>query len=160
MARVAGVSAWDGHGDTDKRITAYPPDRWRGGGVPKAPHMAHAPCPLEQGRATIKPGGNWSGFVIELTQIASATVATAAGLVIGTAVAGASCVGEPSRGSCRFLSSKGCGYAQEIPCEVHDRADPMALDRLNDYASVWAARQALAPKPDVGAKTLRKWIVP
>jgi transposase-like protein len=48
---------------------------------------------------------------------------------------------------------------KKYPAEVHDRAVRMALDRLNDYPSVWAACQALAPKLDVGAETLRKWIV-
>jgi len=48
---------------------------------------------------------------------------------------------------------------KKYPAEVHDRAVRMALDRLNDYPSVWAACQALAPKLDVGAERLRKWIV-
>ena len=37
---------------------------------------------------------------------------------------------------------------KKYPAEVHDRAVRMALDRLNDYPSVWAACQALAPKLD------------
>ena len=49
---------------------------------------------------------------------------------------------------------------KKYPAEVHDRAVPMALDRLNDRPSVWAACLALAPKLDVGAETLRKWIKP
>lgn len=48
---------------------------------------------------------------------------------------------------------------KKYPAEVHDRAVRMALDRLSEYPSVWAAAQALAPKLDVGAETLRKWIV-
>ena len=48
---------------------------------------------------------------------------------------------------------------KKYPAEVHDRAVRMALDRLNDYPSMWAACQALAPKLDIGAETLRKWIV-
>jgi transposase len=35
----------------------------------------------------------------------------------------------------------------------------MAVDRLGEYASPWAAAQALGPKLGVGAETLRKWIV-
>lgn len=50
---------------------------------------------------------------------------------------------------------------KKYPAEVHDRAVRMALDRLGDYPSMWAACQALAlaPKLDIGAETLRKWIV-
>lgn len=48
---------------------------------------------------------------------------------------------------------------RKYPAEVHDRAVRMVLDRLGEYPSVWAACQALAPKLDVGAETLRKWIV-
>ena len=48
---------------------------------------------------------------------------------------------------------------KKYPAEVHDRAVRMALDRLNDYPSMWAACQALAPKLDIGAEMLRKWIV-
>ena len=35
----------------------------------------------------------------------------------------------------------------------------MALERLPEYASPWAAAQALGPKLGVGPETLRKWIV-
>lgn len=66
---------------------------------------------------------------------------------------------EPSRVLCRFLSLKGSAIPKKYPAEVHDRAVRMALDLLKDYPSVWAAWQALAPKLDVGAETLRKWIV-
>ena len=48
---------------------------------------------------------------------------------------------------------------RKYPAEVHDRAVRMALDRLGEYPSVWAACRALAPKLGVGAETLRKWIV-
>ena len=48
---------------------------------------------------------------------------------------------------------------EKYPAEVHDRAVRMALDRLNDYPSMWAACQTLAPKLNIGAETLRKWIV-
>jgi len=48
---------------------------------------------------------------------------------------------------------------KKYPAEVHDRAVRMALDRLNDYPSMWAACQTLAPKLNIGAETLRKWIV-
>ncbi len=34
----------------------------------------------------------------------------------------------------------------------------MTLDRLDKYPPPWAAGQALAPKPDFGVETLRKWI--
>jgi transposase-like protein len=35
----------------------------------------------------------------------------------------------------------------------------MAVERLGEYSSPWAAAQALAPKLGVGAETLRRWIV-
>ena len=34
----------------------------------------------------------------------------------------------------------------------------MTLDRLQDYPSIWAACPNLAPKLDIGAETLRKWV--
>jgi transposase len=39
------------------------------------------------------------------------------------------------------------------------RATRMALDRLGEYGSAWAAAQALGPKLGIGAETLRKWIL-
>ena len=43
--------------------------------------------------------------------------------------------------------------------DQRDRALRMALERLEDYPSPWAAAQALGPKLGVGPETLRKWIV-
>ena len=48
---------------------------------------------------------------------------------------------------------------KKYPPEVHDRAVRMALDRLSEYPSIWAAAKALAPMLEVGPETLRKWIV-
>jgi transposase len=48
---------------------------------------------------------------------------------------------------------------RKYPSEVHDRAVRMVLDRLDDYPSVWAACQVLAPKLDVGVETLRRWLI-
>lgn len=45
------------------------------------------------------------------------------------------------------------------PREQRERATRMALDRLKDYPSPYAAAQALGPKLGVGVETLRKWIV-
>ena len=45
------------------------------------------------------------------------------------------------------------------PQDQKDRATKMVLDRLNEYPSVWAGAQALAPKLGIGAETLRKWVV-
>ncbi len=45
------------------------------------------------------------------------------------------------------------------PREQRERATRMALDRLTDYSSPYAAAQALGPKLGVGVETLRKWIV-
>jgi transposase len=49
--------------------------------------------------------------------------------------------------------------AKRYPVEQRERATRMALDRLGEYPSAWAAAQALGPKLGVGAETLRKWIV-
>ena len=46
---------------------------------------------------------------------------------------------------------------KKYPKEQRERATQMALDRLDEYPSVWAAAQALGPK--VGVETLRKWVV-
>lgn len=48
---------------------------------------------------------------------------------------------------------------KKYPKEQRDRAVRMALDRLEEYPSPWAAAQALGPKLGVGPETLRKWIV-
>jgi len=48
---------------------------------------------------------------------------------------------------------------KKYPTDQRDRALRMALERLEDYPSPWAAAQALGPKLNVGAETLRKWIV-
>lgn len=45
------------------------------------------------------------------------------------------------------------------PAEVRERAARMAPDRLNYYPSLWAACHDLAPKLNIGAETLRKWLV-
>ena len=44
------------------------------------------------------------------------------------------------------------------PTEVRERAVRMALDRLKDYPSPWAAFRDLGPKLNVGPETLRKWV--
>lgn len=48
---------------------------------------------------------------------------------------------------------------KKYPSEARDRAVRMALDRLSDYPSTSAACHALAPKLNIGAEMLRKWIV-
>ncbi|GAC1611887.1 MAG: transposase [Mycobacteriales bacterium] len=48
---------------------------------------------------------------------------------------------------------------KQYPREQRERATRMALDRLSEYASPYAAAQALGPKLGVGVETLRKWIV-
>jgi transposase len=49
--------------------------------------------------------------------------------------------------------------AKRYPADLRERAMRMALDRLGEYPSPWAAAQALGPKLGVGAETLRQWIV-
>jgi transposase len=46
----------------------------------------------------------------------------------------------------------------KYPLEVRERATRMALDRLPDYRSPWAACQDLGEKLDVVPETLRKWV--
>jgi transposase len=48
---------------------------------------------------------------------------------------------------------------RRYPVEQRERATRMALDRLGEYPSAWAAAQALGPRLGVGAETLRKWIL-
>ena len=45
------------------------------------------------------------------------------------------------------------------PQEARDRSVRMVLDRLGNYPSVSAACRDLAPKLNVGAETLRKWVM-
>ena len=45
------------------------------------------------------------------------------------------------------------------PIEQRERATRIALDRLDECGSPWAAGQALGPKLGVGPETLRKWVV-
>jgi len=49
--------------------------------------------------------------------------------------------------------------AKRYPVELRERATRMAVDRLGEYGSAWAAAHALGPKLGVGAETLRKWVV-
>lgn len=49
--------------------------------------------------------------------------------------------------------------AKRYPADLRVRATRMALERLEEYGSPWAAAHALAPKLGVGAETLRKWII-
>lgn len=48
---------------------------------------------------------------------------------------------------------------RKYPKQQRERATRMALERLDEFSSPWAAAQALAPKLGVGVETLRKWIV-
>ena len=49
--------------------------------------------------------------------------------------------------------------AKRYPTEQRELATRMALDRLGEYRSAWAAAQVLGPKLGVGAETLRKWVL-
>jgi transposase len=49
--------------------------------------------------------------------------------------------------------------AKRYPAEQRVRATRMAVDRLGEYGSAWAAAHALGPKLGVGPETLREWIV-
>ncbi len=48
---------------------------------------------------------------------------------------------------------------KRYPKDQRERTVRMAMDRLGDCPSPWAAAQALGPKLGVGAETLRRWIV-
>jgi transposase len=48
---------------------------------------------------------------------------------------------------------------KRYPVEQRERGTRMALGRLGEYRSPYAAAQALGPKLGVGPETLRKWIV-
>jgi transposase len=47
---------------------------------------------------------------------------------------------------------------KQYPKEVRERAVRLVLDHLAEYPSVWEACRAIAPKVDVGAESLRKWV--
>jgi transposase len=44
---------------------------------------------------------------------------------------------------------------KRYPTERRERVTRMALDRLEEYGSAWAATQALGPKLEVGPETQR-----
>jgi len=46
---------------------------------------------------------------------------------------------------------------KQYPKEQRDRAVRMLLDRLDDYPSMYAACNAIAPKLGIGPETLRRW---
>ena len=48
---------------------------------------------------------------------------------------------------------------RRYPAEQRERVTRLALGRLGEYPSAWAAAQALGPKLGVGTETLRKWIL-
>jgi transposase len=48
---------------------------------------------------------------------------------------------------------------KRYPPEVREKAVRLALDRLDDYGSAYAATHAVGPMVDVHPETLRVWIV-
>ena len=48
---------------------------------------------------------------------------------------------------------------KQYPLVVRERAVRMTLDRLGEYDSVSKAARALAPKLNVGAESLRRWVL-
>jgi transposase len=48
---------------------------------------------------------------------------------------------------------------KQFPLEVRDRAIRMVLDRPDNYPSVSAACNDLGPKLNIGAETLRRWVM-
>ena len=60
---------------------------------------------------------------------------------------------------CRFLSGESSTMPKKYPDEVREGAVRMALDRLNEYPTPYAACQALAPQLNVGVETLQKWVI-
>ena len=48
---------------------------------------------------------------------------------------------------------------KRYPNEVRERVVRMTLDRLDNYATPYAACQALASNLNVGVETLLKWVV-
>lgn len=49
--------------------------------------------------------------------------------------------------------------SKRYPPEVREKALRLALDRLDEYGSAYAAAQAIGPMVDVHPETLRLWIV-
>jgi len=48
---------------------------------------------------------------------------------------------------------------KRYPPEVREKAVRLALDRLDEYGSAYAAAHAIGPRVDVHPETLRVWIV-
>ena len=48
---------------------------------------------------------------------------------------------------------------KRYPPEVREKAVRLALDRLDEYGSAYAAAHAIGPRVDVHPETLRLWIV-
>ncbi len=48
---------------------------------------------------------------------------------------------------------------KRYPPEVREKAVRLALDRLEEYGSAYAAAHAIGPRVDVHPETLRVWIV-
>ena len=49
--------------------------------------------------------------------------------------------------------------SKHYPVEQRERAVKMVLDHLGEYRSVYAACRAIGPKVDVGAESLRRWVL-
>ena len=49
--------------------------------------------------------------------------------------------------------------SKRYPPEVREKATRLALDRLEEYGSAYAAAQAVGPMVDVHPETLRVWLV-
>jgi transposase len=49
--------------------------------------------------------------------------------------------------------------AKRYPPEVREKAVRLALDRLDEYVSAYAAAHVIGPMVDVHSETLRVWIV-
>ena len=47
--------------------------------------------------------------------------------------------------------------SKHYPAGQRERAVKMVLDHLDEYRSVYAARQVIGPKVGVGAESLRRW---
>lgn len=46
---------------------------------------------------------------------------------------------------------------KQYPKEQRDRAVKMVVDRLDEYASLYAACNAIGPKVGIGSESLRRW---
>ncbi|MFI9536923.1 hypothetical protein ACIG56_27205 [Nocardia fusca] len=61
-------------------------------------------------------------------------------------------------GAASFVGEDRHHHVEALPAQVREKAVRLALERLDEYGSAYAAARAIGPLVDVHHKTLRLWI--